>query len=220
MTLLATHDYTIAPPQNAAVFAPHVNAPAVVAPYAKDEEIYAEEDPTRYVYKVLSGAVRITRILDDGRRHVSAFHLPGEVFGYEPDALHAFSAEAIVDSRIAVVRRAAIDDLVDRSPEAGRAMWSLAVQDMRRMREHMLLLGRKSAAQRVASLLLELSERTGARDTVQAPMSRSDMADYLGLTIETVSRTLSQFERDGLIALPTTRRIVLKNLAALKAMDR
>ncbi len=200
-------------------FADGIGLTPLSAPYAPNEEIYAEEDATKCVYKVLSGAVRITRHLSDGRRHISAFYLPGEIFGFEPGAAHRFAAEAIADSRIAMVRRAQIEDAALRDPGVGRAMWDLAAQDLERLQEHMLLLGRRSAAQRVAAFLIELSERLNNRDTVDVPMSRTDIADYLGLTIETVSRTLTQFERDGLIEMPSARHIFIKNRAALERLD-
>jgi CRP/FNR family nitrogen fixation transcriptional regulator len=200
-------------------FAPGVDLAAVVAPFARNEEIYAEEDETKYVYKVVSGAVRATRILSDGRRHVSAFHLAGEIFGFEPGPKHRFAAEAVVDSRIAMVRRSAIEDAAARNPAVGRAMWSLAEQNLERSHAHMLLLGRMSATQRVAAFLMEISARTSSPDVVDLPMSRADIADYLGLTIETVSRTFTQLERDGAIELASARRIAFRNRSRLAQLD-
>ena len=207
------------PAPNEAGFAPGLEIAAVVAPYARNEEIYAEEDETKYVHKVVSGAVRVTRLLSDGRRHVSAFHLPGEVFGFEPGAAHRFAAEAIVDSRIAMVRRSTIEEAAARNPEVGRGMWTLAEQNLVRSHEHMLLLGRMSATQRLAAFLLEVSARTASPNVVDLKMSRSDIADYLGLTIETVSRTFTQLERDRTIELPSARRIVLRNRGRLAQLD-
>jgi CRP-like cAMP-binding protein len=137
--------------QNDAAFAPGLEVSAIAAHYARNEEIYAEEDGTKYVYKVLSGAVRVTRLLSDGRRHVSAFHLAGEVFGFEPGRRHKFAAEAVINSRIAIVRRSAIEEAADRNVEVSRALWWLAEKNLERLHEHTLLLGRMSAAQRLAA---------------------------------------------------------------------
>jgi CRP-like cAMP-binding protein len=210
---------TLAAQQQETAFAPGLKAPAIAAPYARNEEIYAEEDETKYVYKVLSGAVRVTRLLSDGRRHVSAFHLPGEVFGFEPGQRHKFAAEAVVDSRVAMVRRSALEEAAQRSIEVSRGLWGLAEQNLERLHEHTLVLGRMSATQRVAAFLMEIAARTASSGAVELQMSRSDIADYLGLTIETVSRTFSQLERDGAIEIPSARQIVFRNRARLAQLD-
>ena len=142
--------------------APGLDFAALIAPFARNEEIYAQEDETKYVYKVVSGAVRATRILSDGRRHVRAFHLPGEIFGFEPGIAHRFAAEAVVDSRIAMVRRSAIEEAAARNPNVGRVMWSLAERNLERSHAHMLLLGRMSARERLAAFLMEISARTSS----------------------------------------------------------
>jgi CRP-like cAMP-binding protein len=206
-------------PQPETAFAPGLEISAIAAPYARNEEIYAEEDETKYVYKVLSGAVRVTRFLSDGRRHVSGFYFPGEVFGFEPGRQHKFSAEAVVDSRIAMIRRSALEEAAARNVEVSRGMWDFAEQNLERLHEHTLLLGRMSAAQRLAAFLLEISARLSSQGVIDLPMSRSDIADYLGLTIETVSRTLTQLENSTLIAVPSARRIEIRNRSALNRLD-
>jgi len=184
--------------------------------FARNEEIFGEEEPADFVYKVASGAVRTTRFLCDGRRQIEAFHLPGDVFGLERGEVHRFSAEALTNCQIMVIRRSALDRAVERDCAAARELWVLTSQDLERIQEHMLVLSRKNAAERVASFLLKLADRRGS-DAVELPMSRGDIADHLGLTIETVSRTMTQFERDQVIALPNTRQAILKNRAALLA---
>jgi CRP-like cAMP-binding protein len=206
-------------PQPETAFGPGLDIPAIAAPYARNEEIYAEEDETKYVYKVLSGAVRVTRFLSDGRRHLSGFYFPGEVFGFEPGRQHKFSAEAVVDSRIAMIRRSTLEEAAARNVEVSRGMWDLAEQNLERLHEHTLLLGRMSAAQRLAAFLLEISARLSSQGVIDLPMSRSDIADYLGLTIETVSRTFTQLERDRTIEIPSARQIVLRNRARLAQFD-
>jgi CRP/FNR family transcriptional regulator, nitrogen fixation regulation protein len=193
--------------------------PGFVMAFARNEEIFGEEEDADFIYKVISGAVRTVRILSDGRRQIGAFHLAGEVFGVELGATHRFSAEAVGDCQIALIRRAAVNKAADQDMGAGRALWALAAHDLQRLQDHVLLLGRKCAAERVGAFLLDMAVRTGGEIAVELPMSRTDMADYLGLTIETVSRTLTQLERDGVIAMPTCRHIELRNRAALDRLE-
>jgi CRP/FNR family nitrogen fixation transcriptional regulator len=191
-----------------------LNLPGFVMSFAANEEIFGEEEPTDFVYKVVSGAVRTTRFLADGRRQIDGFHLPGDVFGLERGEAHRFSAEAIGGCEVALVRRKAVERAAESDVAAARRLWSLAADNLEQLQDHMLLLSRKNAAERVGAFLLELSARAGCR-TVELPMSRGDIADYLGLTLETVSRTFSQFAREGLTELPTPRRVVIRNVAAL-----
>lgn len=187
--------------------------------FAADRRIYEEGDAARSFYKVVSGVVRTCQFLSDGRRQIDAFHLPGDVFGFESGAQHRLSAEAVADCTVVAYRRRGMDTMMAADDGMARQFFAYAMTCLAQTREHCLLLGRGSAAQKIAAFLLEMAER-GASDTVvELPMSRQDIADYLGLTIETVSRTLSQMERDGVIALPTTRRVVLKNLRALRALN-
>ncbi|HEY1930214.1 MAG TPA: helix-turn-helix domain-containing protein [Caulobacteraceae bacterium] len=191
-----------------------LNLPGFIMGFAPNEEIFGEEEPTDFVYKVVSGAVRTTRFLADGRRQIDAFHLAGDVFGLERGEAHRFSAEAIGECEVALVRRKAVERVAESDVAAARRLWSLAADNLEQLQDHMLLLSRKNAAERVGAFLLELSARASCR-TVDLPMSRGDIADYLGLTLETVSRTFSQFAREGLIELPTPRRVVIRNVAAL-----
>jgi CRP/FNR family nitrogen fixation transcriptional regulator len=187
--------------------------------YEGASEIYGEGEPVEYIYKVLSGAVRTYKLLSDGRRQIGAFHLPGEFFGLEAGKDHQFSAEAISESEILVIKRSAVFAMAGRDASVGRELWSLTAADLARAQDHMLLLGRKSAAERVATFLLEMSRRASVSGTVELPMSRQDIADYLGLTIETVSRTISQFVSSAFIQLASSRRIVVRNPLALRRLD-
>jgi CRP/FNR family transcriptional regulator, nitrogen fixation regulation protein len=186
--------------------------------FGPNEEIFGEDEPAEYVYKVASGAVRTYKILNDGRRQIGAFYLPGDVFGLENGKEHQFSAEAIGRATVVVVRRGAVLSLAERDGDAARALWAFTGRELHRVQEHMLLLI-KSAQQRVACFLLEMSERLAATDAVDLPMSRQDIADYLGLTIETVSRTMSQLVSEAAIGLPSSRRIVLRNQNALRRLN-
>jgi|SRR4051812_5575558 CRP/FNR family nitrogen fixation transcriptional regulator len=187
-------------------------------PFARNAEIYGENEPADYFYKVLSGTVRTYKVLNDGRRQIGAFYLPGDVFGFEDGAQHAFSAEAIVNARILVIRRNAVTALASRESAVAQQLLSLMGRELTRVQAHIMLLI-KTAEERVAGFLLEMADRVQDRNEVELPMSRQDIADYLGLTIETVSRTLTHLENTAAIALPTSRRIVLRNRAALRRLD-
>jgi len=188
-------------------------------PYARNTEIYGEGEPADYLYKVMSGAVRISKLLDDGRRQVTAFHLPGEIFGLELGKEHRFSAEAISESSILVVKRSTVLALAGRDGAVARHLWTLTADALQRVQDHMLVLGCMNAKERVANFLLQLAKRISVGDEIELPMSRQDIADYLGLTIETVSRTMTQLENDATITLPTSRHIVLRNRAALSRLN-
>ena len=184
--------------------------------FSANEEIFGEEEEADFVYRVVSGAVRTTRLLSDGRRQIVGFYLPGEVFGLECGGAHRFSAEAIVESKIVLVRRSALQRVAARDSAVAHELWQVTAHDLEALQDHMLLLGRKNAAERVASFLRRVAKQTGS-SVIELPMSRSDIADHLGLTLETVSRTLSQFARSGAIRLTSARRVELKSLLPLAA---
>ena len=186
--------------------------------YARNAEIYGENEPTEYLYKVVSGTVRTSKILNDGRRQIGEFYLPGDLFGYEVGGQHAFSAEAITDAKVIVVKRTAVEALAARDNDVACQLWAMTGRELQRMQEHIVLLI-KTAQERVAGFLLEMAARIKSTSEVELPMSRQDIADYLGLTIETVSRTLTLLEGMAAIELPSSRRIVLKNRAALRRLN-
>ena len=185
--------------------------------YVRNEEIFGEGEPADYVYQVAAGAARTYKVLRDGRRQIGAFYLPGEVFGLGVGDVHHCSAEAIGKSTMLVIKRSALIALADNDHKVAHLLWTLTAQELRRVQEHMLLLIR-SAQERVACFLLEMAERMAKADAIDLPMSRQDIADYLGLTIETISRTLTQLETAAAISVPTCRRIVLTNRKALKRL--
>ena len=189
-----------------------------VMPFARNAEIYGENEPAEYLYKVVSGAVRTYRVLNDGRRQIGAFYLPGDFFGLELGEEHTFSAEAIVECKVMVIKRSALVALAARSHDVARQLWTMTANELQRAQSHIMLLI-KTAQERVAGFLLEMAARAPAGNSVDLPMSRQDIADYLGLTIETVSRTLTQLENSAAIAVPTSRHIVLRNQAALNRLN-
>jgi CRP-like cAMP-binding protein len=189
-----------------------------VMSYPRNTEIFGDNEPADYVYKVISGSVRTYKILNDGRRQIGGFYLPGDIFGMQLSDEHAFSAEAITDTKVLVVKRSTLTSLAGRDAAVGRDLFNLTSRELRRMQERILLLV-KSAQERVASFLLEMAERACDGNTVELPMSRQDIADYLGLTIETVSRTLTGLESTAAIEVLTSRRIALRNRSALSRLN-
>jgi CRP/FNR family nitrogen fixation transcriptional regulator len=188
-------------------------------PYARNEEIYGQDEPAEFVYRLLSGSVRTYKLLDDGRRQVGAFYLPGDIFGLESGSAHRFAAEAIGDVVVLAVKRTTLVALARTDATVARELWQLTARELDHVHDQMVLLGRSSAQERVASFLIEMSKRSQNSADFELPMSRQDIADYLGLTIETVSRTFSQMERRACIELPSSRKVRLKNSAALRAMQ-
>jgi CRP/FNR family nitrogen fixation transcriptional regulator len=191
----------------------------VVMHFAADRPIYAEGDEARCFYKVINGVVRTCRFLSDGRRQIDAFHTVGEVFGFEAGQDHRLSAEAVSDCTVVAYRRRGLEAMISHDEPLARWFFSHIMNCLALTREHSLLLGRGSATQKLSAFLLEAANRETKDDIVDLAMSRQDIADYLGLTIETVSRTLSQLERDGIIRLPTARRVELKDRRALRALN-
>ncbi|WP_298252897.1 helix-turn-helix domain-containing protein [Bradyrhizobium sp.] len=186
--------------------------------FARNIEIYGEDEPADYLYQVISGAVRTYRTLDDGRRQIGAFYLPGDVFGVEAGDVHLSSAEAICDAQVLVIKRSAVMARAEHEKDLAKQLWTLTVRELQRVQEHSLVLI-KSAEERVAGFLLEMAGRKFSAGAIELPMSRQDIADYLGLTIETVSRTFTQLAQSGTIALESSRRVVFRNHAALNRLN-
>jgi len=209
--------FTLEAPQ----FRKSTDTPAVgaVHSYAKDEEIFAEGDRAAFVYKVLSGVVRTSKLLSDGRRQIDAFHLAGDIFGIEAGEEYRFCAEAVGDCVVIAYRRSNLGALMGSDSQLAQEMTMGMMRSLVRAQNHMLLLGRKSALEKIATFLLDMVERTSGGDALDLPMSRSDIADHLGLTIETVSRSFTQLERQGMIELPSARHVVLSNRAALEHLN-
>jgi len=186
--------------------------------YGRDETIFDEGEPADRIYQLISGAVRTCRILRDGRRQIEAFHFAGDVFGLERGETYRAAAQTLGPAQVRAMPRPALEALACERGDVARRLLALTTDSLRRCQDHVLMLGRRTACERVAALLLDLAERTGAQALLDVPMTRQDMADYLGLTIETVSRTFTQLQHDGLIALPTTRKVLLRDRRALEAM--
>ena len=181
--------------------------------------MFGEDEPAEYVYEVLSGAVRTYKLLSDGRRQISAFHLPGDVFGLEAGLSHRLAAEAIVDTTVRLVKRSSLEKAAGTDVRVARKLWAITARELTHAEDHMLRLGRKSAMEKVAAFLLEMDRRLPATGLIGLPMCRRDIGDYLGLTLETVSRSLSQLQAKGILGLSGARQIALRNRQHLRNMD-
>ena len=178
--------------------------------YAREEEVYGEGEEAEFVYKVIRGAVRTHKVLSDGRRQITGFHLPGDLFGFEQGENHRHTAEALTDTKVLIFKRRQVERAATGSAEVACQLWGMATNDLRHAQDHMLLLGRRSALERVAAFLLDVDLRLGGTGTFDLPMTRRDIADYLGLTIETVSRTISQLEAEGALLRTGGRKVSLR----------
>lgn len=187
--------------------------------YRKEEEIFGQDEPSEYVYQVVSGAVRSHKLLSDGRRQIGAFYLPGDVFGLEVGATHRLTAEAVIDTTVRLLHRGSLERAAAADVEIARSLWSITAKELCHAESHLLLLGRKSALERVANFLLEMDRRLAHAGLMYLPMCRRDIGDYLGLTLETVSRSVSELHKQGIVGLPSARQIQVVNRAKLRGLD-
>ncbi|AND88856.1 CRP/FNR family nitrogen fixation transcriptional regulator [Bradyrhizobium diazoefficiens] len=189
--------------------------------YKKGTEIYGEKEPADYVYQVKSGAVRSYKLLSDGRRQIGAFHLAGDIFGLENGSEHRFTAEAIVDTTVRLIKRQSLELVAESDAMVARNLLNMTTSNLQHAEDHMLLLGRKTSLERVAAFLLEMDKRLSGVNVMALPMSRRDIADYLGLTLETVSRAISHLHDLGVLGFigNTQRQIVLLNRQQLASLD-
>ncbi len=185
--------------------------PRAIAFHAAGTEIYAQGDETDTIHRVEYGAVRIYRLLSDGRRQIVAFHMAGETFGFEPDTQRRFYAEALVDTGLKTVE-------IDADGRFSADLLALALRNMARAQDHLLVIGRQSALEKLAVFLLDLDARQSGNGVIDLPMTRADIGDYLGMTIETVSRSLSRLRANGCIRLKGARSIELLKRDTLRQL--
>src|SRR6185295_12822360 len=188
---------------------------------SKGTEIFGEAEPADYIYQVIEGAVRSHKLLSDGRRQIGAFHLPGDIFGLENGTAHRFTAEAIVDTTVRLMKRCSLEHVAETDAMVALDLLNMTTSNLRHAEDHMLLLGRKTSLERVAAFLLEMDRRLSAAGVMALPMSRRDIADYLGLTLETVSRALSILHDKGILGFlgQSQRQIVLLDRPRLAELD-
>ena len=183
----------------------------------RGEEIVGEGNAADYCYKVVSGSVRLVKLVADGRRQVCEFLVAGDFIGLTADADHYFTAEATADSVLMRYPRRQVESLIASNPTLAQHVHKLTTSGLQRAYERMVLICHKSAQERIAWFLLEMGKRSAGSDTFMLPMTRADIADYLGLVIETVSRVLTQLKVAGTIQVRNINRITLVDRDALEA---
>ncbi|WP_299417785.1 helix-turn-helix domain-containing protein [uncultured Sulfitobacter sp.] len=183
--------------------------------------LYFEGDEVEWLYQVTSGVLRLTRLLADGRRQVIAFGYPGDIVGFPAADLHHTDCEALTDVRLQPFRRTHLEN-GDGDPKLHSALLQAALREISGMQDHFMMLGRKSATEKLASFLCVLAERVGedlgAYRQINLPMSRSDIADFLGLTTETISRTFTQLRKSQIIAIDNIHTIIIQRPTALLSL--
>jgi CRP/FNR family transcriptional regulator len=185
-------------------------------------QLFEENQPASLAYTLAEGAMRLYKLLPDGRRQVVGFALPGDFLGLAASGKYSYTAEAIAPSQACRFKRSELGDLFGRFPKMERRLLAMANAELNAAQEQMVLLGRKSPVEKVASFLLGLSKRlerlgqTGPIFTL--PMARADIADFLGLTVETVSRTFTKLKAAHAICLPTPERVHFINPRLLEAL--
>jgi CRP/FNR family transcriptional regulator len=186
------------------------------------EFVFAEGDPTSHVYRVETGAVALYKVLADGRRQVLGFAYPGDLIGLGAEGEHVMNAQAIKPTRLRCLAVSALRQSAARDPMLGFKLYEALARELAATRDLMLTTGQRSAIERVAGFLLAFSrrnERNGQDPTTfELPMTRADIGDFLGLTIETVSRTLSKLKLVGLIELPKSNHVNLLDIEELESL--
>jgi CRP-like cAMP-binding protein len=191
--------------------------PQIILKFRKGEIVYAQGDPATDWFEVISGTVRTCYLYSDGHRQLTGFYYPGDVFGIEM-GLHQASAEAVTNVKLRRIYRASHEDQSQHEAKPPKAASDVLETALRNAHACIFLLGHRTAAERLAAFLLATSQRIGGERRFQLPMSRSDIADHLGLTIHTVSRTLSEFVRRGMIALQGPQTILIEDRSGLQSL--
>ena len=185
--------------------------------FGRGETIFNEGDSAEYAYKIASGTVRLCKHMPDGRRQIAQFLFAGEFFSFMDLREHSFSAEAVNDVVLLCYPQKQIERLGEERLSLRKRFAALLTRRVRDIQNHLVMLGRQTAKERVAAFLLHVIEHTGIdkNNVMELPMSRQDIADYLGLTIETVCRVLSAMKRNGLVDIPNLHQLVIKKPAVL-----
>ena len=194
---------------------------AVVTRYDNDQSIHCYNDPAQYWFRIVAGAARKISLSGDGRRHIVDFLLPGDFFGFCASSEHHFCVETIVaGSLVARFPRRSAERLADSNPQVARDIRQAAFESITRLQRHTLILAGSSALEKVGAFLLEMANRAGVEQTrwVLLPMSRSDIADYLAMAVETVSRTLTELRARRAIAYRDARRVQICDRGVLEGV--
>jgi len=185
------------------------------------KHLFLEGDPADRIYEVASGVLRLTRIMEDGRRQVIAFGYPGDTVGFPSDGLYHTDCDALVPTTLVVHRRSDLES-AKADPALHQRLLGAALREISAMQDHFMMLGRKSSIEKLASFLQVLAERVGEPlgefQQVGLPMTRADIADFLGLTTETVSRTFTQLRKSRIIAIDHVNTVIVLKPLALRAI--
>jgi CRP-like cAMP-binding protein len=186
--------------------------------YSRGETIFNEGDLAEFAYKVAHGTVRLCKHLADGRRQIAQFLMPGDFFSFMELSEHSFTAEAVSDVTLVSYPRRQLERVVEERPNLRRRFTALLSKTIHDSQNHLVILGRQTAKEKVSSFLIMLAERQSedAGALIDIRMSRQDIADYLGLTIETVCRVLSDMRRTRLIDIPNLHQLTIRNSDALE----
>jgi CRP/FNR family nitrogen fixation transcriptional regulator len=184
-----------------------------------DREIHGEGDRAEFCYRIVGGCVRLVKLMEDGRRQVGEFLVAGDLLGFDTLDCYDFTAEAVSDVVLRRYPRRMVDALASSNPALARRLREMAAVNLRAAHARLVLLGRKTASERIASFLLEMAERLprARANVLDLPMGRTDIADHLGLTIETVCRLLGHLRRDGTIGIERGS-ITIRDMPALRHM--
>jgi CRP/FNR family nitrogen fixation transcriptional regulator len=199
----------------------HAKFGATETSYVSGQEIHGQGEWADRIYEVVRGAVRSYKTLSDGRRQVCAFHLHDDIFGLEDRPTYRFTAEAIVDTTVRVIRRQTLEYVAATDVEVTHNLLSITTKNLEHAENQLMLLGRKNSLEKVAAFLLEMDRRLSGTGVLALPMSRRDIADYLGLTLETVSRELSKLRASGILKFAETsqRQIMLEDRQKLQRLN-
>ncbi len=200
--------------------ASHLTALTSLERRAAGQILFAEGDEANNVYEILRGTVRLVKLLPDGRRQITGFFSAGHLLGLAPEGVHVYTAETITEVTLCRYKKAALERLVEEFPGFAKRLLSATSHELSANQDQMLLLGRKTAVERVASFLLLMAKQQqgGNAEVIDMPMTRYDIADFLGLTIETVSRTFTKLKQDGLIGLLAATRILIRDRGQLEKL--
>jgi CRP/FNR family transcriptional regulator len=197
----------------------HIAAISVVQKLSPGKVLFAEGDEAENVYEVVHGTLRLYKLLSDGRRQITGFLSAGHLLGLAHEDCYLYTAEAVTEVTLCRYPRSRFTRMVDEVPGFGRRLLAVTSSELCAAQDQMLLLGRKSAMEKVASFVVMLAGRRGNdRSEVRIPMTRADIADYLGLTVETVSRTLTRLRQDSVIALPSACCLQVRDRDRLEAL--
>ncbi|HEX2886465.1 Crp/Fnr family transcriptional regulator [Vineibacter terrae] len=201
---------------------PHFFAMSVKLRFEPRRYLFDEGDAPRYVFSIASGTVCLSKALSDGRRQITGFLFEGDFIGLAHGETCAYTAEALTPVEVCRFPRDRFERYMTEHPHVERRLLQIASTELAAAQDQMLLLGRKTATERVASFLIRLSDRAVAHgrsgNPVCLPMTRAEIGDYLGLTLETVSRTMTQLRKRGAIDLDNTSVVRLTSEETLRRL--